>query len=632
MTQSTQSVDFAQVFQKYADERDKRIAPAAASEYIPISQSPFKHFQDDIWLDTSAPDPAHPALEDGSFTKVLILGAGFGGLYYAVRLIQAGLVADDLRIVDSAGGFGGTWYWNRYPGLMCDVESYIYMPFLEETGYMPKHKYSYGPELRQQAENVAQKWKLHDSTLFRASVTSLTWDENEKNWVAKITRKRNYGGDLTISVRAQFVCAALGILSVPQIPKLAGLESFKGHCFHTSRWDYAYTGGSPTDPSLTNLADKKVGIIGTGATAIQVVPQLAKWAKELYVFQRTPSAVDRRDNRLTDPEWWTKEHQGKKGWQRARAENFNACSSSVSPPPPVDLVDDAWTHMITYGALVGRPNNLTLETIPDHVANLHALDIPRQERIRNRVDEIVTDKDTAAKLKPWYSTWCKRPCFHDDYLPAFNLPNVKLVDTEGRGVDSVTDHSLVVKGEEYNVDVIVFSTGFTSPAGSATQRVGVTVTGRNGLSLDQKWDDNYGSLHGVISRGFPNLFSNGPSQASVSANFSYTIDQLAIHAAYMISTAIQRAGTHHRLTVEPTEEAEGLWTMQCMSGAFAFAALAGCTPSYFTYGRSKLAHDPEAQMKQARKSTWSQGIASYVSVIENWRDEGNMKGLEVKTE
>jgi cation diffusion facilitator CzcD-associated flavoprotein CzcO len=635
MLKSPEAAAAMQVQQRYAEERNKRLRSDGVSQFIDLNTSDkFKHFQSDPWIDLNAPGPAIPALKEGSRCKHLILGAGFGGLLFAVRMIQAGIKADDIRIVDSAGGFGGTWYWNRYPGIMCDIESYIYMPLLEEMGYMPKHKYAYGPEVREYAESIAEKWGLREKTMFRMEVNSLTWDEAEKDWVVKM-QHRTRQGNPTIRVRAQSVILAPGLLSCPHIPDLPDIEKYQGYCFHTSRWDYAYTGGSPTDPSLIDLQDKKVGIIGTGATAIQAVPHLAKWAKELYVFQRTPSSVDVRDNHPTDATWWTNEIQAKQGWQRERMENFNAHLSNVSPPPSVNMVADGWSKMPSFSALVGGPARVSPESIAVHVASLHALDFPRQEMIRQRIEEIVHDKNVAELLKPWYPGWCKRPCFHDDYLPTFNLPNVKLVDTDAKGVDLITEKGVMVGGSEYEIDLLIFSTGYRSPTiGSPAFKAGISVIGRDGQSLDDSWTNGVSTLHGVISHGFPNLFWPGPLQAGATGNHMFVLDQMASHVAYILSESARRAAKDPSmgpsLTIEPTVEAQEEWSMQVLSRAASFAGVAGCTPGYTNReGEMDRISGMAEQMKAARGAIWGHGMADYVSVLEGWRSQGELKGLTV---
>lgn len=300
---------------------------------------------------------------------------------------------------------------------------------------------------------------------------------------------------------------------------MKGIESFKGKAFHTSRWDYDYTGGTPKQPDLKNLKDKKVAIIGTGATAVQCVPELAKYAKELYVFQRTPSSVDVRGNRDTDPEKWKSEIASKEGWQRERQLNFQAFLNNVEPKPEVNMVDDQWSKAPSYSALMGGNKPVSMETVAQHIGELHAMDYPRTERIRQRAAELVKDQTTAASLQAWYPTWCKRPCFHDEYLQAFNLPSVHLVDTQGKGIDRITEKGIEFQGKEYDFDLIVWGTGFRSPAlGTAAGKADMDVVGRDGKSMEQV--NNEGgllTLHGVASHGFPNVFWSGPLQAGAAA-------------------------------------------------------------------------------------------------------------------
>ena len=627
------------VMRRYAEERDKRLRADGNAQFVQIHDSErFAHFAKDPWdaefEELQRTRGVRSSLENGTHTKILIVGGGYGGLVFAVRLLQAGFSIDDLLIVDIAGGFGGTWYWNRYPGLMCDVESYIYMPLLEDLGYMPKHKYAAGPELRDHANAIAEKWDLYRAACFKTEVKSMNWNENKKTWDVDIAFETEKGDAPTATITAEFVLLATGLFSRPKMPNFPGVEDFKGHTFHTSRWDYAYTGGNPREPDLTNLKDKKVGVIGTGATSIQAVPQLAKWAKELYVFQRTPSAVDVRGNRETDPEWWAQNIVSRgPGWQRERMENYNAFISNVTPPPKENLVGDGWSECVSYCALIGGPNN----SDPNFVSNVHELDFPRQNKIRARVDELVTDKVTAESLKAWYPSWCKRPCFHDEYLLAFNQSHVKLVDTDGKGVARLTEKGLVVKdGDEYDLDLIIFGTGFDiAPESSPAGRGGMSIVGRGGLNMQDKWAvKGVGTLHGVVSRDFPNMFFPGIHQAATGPNWTFCVEIASIHIAYIISQSLKRAGQMggSKVTVEPTEEGEQEWTMNVMKQAGALAAAAGCTPGYLNSEGALQTTEMtmEKQMLLARKSGWGEGIASYVKTIEDWRTEGRMEGLEVR--
>ena len=620
--------------QKYNAERTKRLRPDGASQYIDLASSDrFQQYQDDPWLEDAG--ITVPALKDGDHCKYLILGAGFGGLLFAVKLIKAGIDVSDIRIVDSAGGFGGTWYWNRYPGLMCDVESYIYLPLLEETGYMPKHKYSYGPEIREYTNHIADRFHLRDKASFQMQTKSLRWDEETKDWVVEFIHGRTSGKTGTaLTVRAQFVIAAGGLLNNPHLPGIKGITDFEGRAFHTSRWDYEYTGGTPTDPCLTKLRGKSVGIIGTGATCIQALPELAKWAKEVYVFQRTPAAVDERNNTPTDSEWFNDQLTAKPGWQRERAANFNAFVTNVTPRPDVNMVNDGWSNMVSFSALLGSPAalNLTQEKVPEYVGALHALDYPRQEAVRQRTAAIVRDQATAEKLKPYYPGWCKRPCFHDFYLSAFNAPNVHLVDTDGKGVHRLTPTALVANDTEYPLDCLIFGTGFRSPSiGSPAARAGLTITGRNGMSLDSKWEQGVATLHGVCSRDFPNLFWPGPLQAAATANQTFVLDVLSEHVAFIVSQASERANGR-QVVIEPSKEAEEEWSMRILGMGMASAALIGCTPGYLNSEGEMdkiLGMDQEAQMKAGRGGIWGAGIADFVRVLSEWREEGGLKGLEI---
>jgi len=630
---TSQQQMFAELHAKYAAERDKRLRADGVNQYIDLSQSEqFRHFRSDPWVHQEVqPQTQGPILENGSQIEYLILGAGWGGILSAVRLVQNGVKPEDIRFVDQAGGFGGTWYWNRYPGLMCDVESYLYLPLLEEMGYMPKHKYSYGQEIREYINAIIDKYNLRASGFFSTTVHSLTWNEQEMKWIAKMTHEKPGEAPQQMDVHARFVYSASGVLNWPKIPNIPGIDKFKGHIFHTARWDYEYTGGRQDQPDLTKLKGKRVGIIGTGATAIQVVPELAKWVDKLYVFQRTPSSVDERGQRPTDDAWY-KQISAQPNWQRERSSNFHGfICSGVDGAPSHNMVDDGWTKMPSYRALIGGPNSpASLEAIPAYVGSLHALDAPRQHRIRERVDQVVKDPETADKLKPWYPGFCKRPCFHDEYLPTFNQPQVQLVDTNGKGVDHFTESSIVVDGQEYPVDCLILSTGFRSPGqDSPAGRANLTIIGRNGKNMDDKFKEEWSSLHGLISRDFPNLFLFTVFQGGASVNFSFCLDQLAQHAAHMIVQAKAKAHSD-QISIEPTHQAEQQWSMHCMMRAGAMAAMSGCTPSYINSEGANDRMTMQERMAKARLAPWGDGIEAYLKVLEEWRNADALEDLEIK--
>lgn len=523
------------------------------------------------------------------------------------------------------------------PGLHCDVESYIYLPFLEETGYVPMKKYAPGHEILEHSERIAKHWDLTDKGLFRTQVSDLKWNEDGKTWTVSLTENRGPGqSPRDLKVEAQYFIVASGVLSRPQVPKIPGLESFAGDMFHTSRWDWNVTGGTPSDGNMSKLEGKRVGVIGTGATAIQVVPSLARYAKELYVFQRTPSAVHRRDQRPTDPHEWKTQIAAKKGWQEERTINFTSYVCRNDGPDALNLVDDEWTKIDAYHAQLGStrkpPVAPTPEAIGAHIAEFVGLDLPRGEMTRKRVDDIVKDKETAAKLKPWYPSWCKRPTFSDEYLQAFNLPNVHLVDTDGRGVDSATEKGLVFDGKEYPLDVLVLSTGFVSPSrggGDPALRSGVRVAGRNGLVFQDKWKTQGATtLHGILSHDFPNLFFLSPLQAGSAPNNVHMLDVQARQIGYILGQAKSR----NAAAVEATAESEEAWSLKCMSGAAWYAPIPMCTPGYMTSEGEGFGKQPEPAeaMKQARASPWSGGLLSYNQILTEWREKGDLAGVVIE--
>ncbi|KAI1400495.1 FAD/NAD(P)-binding domain-containing protein [Hypoxylon fuscum] len=638
--------EFTRIQEKYTAEAQKRIRPEGIGQYQVLSQSDsdkLRHLVDDIWADHEALDAQPSPLKPGDCPKFLIVGAGIGGIVAAVRLIQAGFSEDQIRIVETAGGVGGTWYWNRYPGLQCDVEAYVYMPLLEEMGYMPKHKYSAGAEIRNYLKDVVKRWNLEDKILFRTQVDELEWDDAGRVWNVGFTTSRGSKGTEKVesNVQAEFVWLSAGLLSKPQVPKLGGvgIEGFKGDFFHTSLWNYDVTGGSSEEvfPELSKLKDKRVGVIGTGATAIQIVPYLAQYAKELYVFQRTPSAVYSRRQKPTDPEEW-KEISGQPGWHNARMENLAATISNIPGVP--DLVDDEWSKQPAYAALVAGPEfaQVAPEKVQELIGYFLAKDAENSAKVRARVAEIVKDKETAAKLTPWYPAWCKRPTFSDTYLQSFNQPNVHLVDTGGKGVDSMTPEGLVANGQEVPLDILVLSTGYLSPGAKGLDpslQAGVKLLGRGGQTLAEKWaPTGVATLHGYASNGFPNLFFPSPLQGSATANQAYPLDIHSRHIAYVVAEAHKRAGglAKSGVTIEVEVPAQEAWSMKIMAGAARFATMTICTPSYI----NNEAHlfDPNATqeelMKKARASPYSGGMLGFVKELQDWREEGNMSGIEVK--
>src|ERR1700678_3167146 len=296
--------------ERYAAERAKRLRADGEAQYIEVSGAFSRFVRDDPYADTGfARAPIEADIE------VAVIGGGFSGLLAGARLRESGL--DDFRIIEAGGDFGGTWYWNRYPGAQCDIESYVYLPLLEETGFVPKEKYSFAPEIFPHAQRIGRHFNLYERACFQTQVKETRWNEEQGRWTVKPDR-----GDV---FEARFVIMSSGPLNRPKLPAIPGIDKFKGHTFHTSRWDYDYTGGDTTG-GVPKLADNRVGLIGAGATAIQSVSHLGQHAKQLYVFQRTPSSVDERGNKPTDPEWVK---SLKPGWQDYRNHNFCAILSGL---------------------------------------------------------------------------------------------------------------------------------------------------------------------------------------------------------------------------------------------------------------------------------------------------------------
>ncbi|MGH8596026.1 MAG: flavin-containing monooxygenase, partial [Gammaproteobacteria bacterium] len=503
--------DPAELRRRYALEREKRLRPDGNAQYLEISGD-LQHFSDDPYLESKLTRaPLHEEID------CAIIGGGFGGLLASAHLQKAGL--GDFRIIEKAGDFGGTWYWNRYPGAQCDIESYIYLPLLEEVGYIPREKYSYGPEILEHAQRVGRHFDLYSRACFQTQVKTMRWDDDVGRWIIHTDRD-----DI---LRARFVIMSSGPLCRPKLPGIPGIETFQGHTFHTSRWDYGYTGGDSTG-NLHKLHDKRVGVIGTGATAIQCVPYLGQYAQQLYVFQRTPSSIDLRGNRPTDPAWV---QSLTPGWHARRNLNFVSILSGI--PQDEDLVGDRWTDLFKALAKLLSGAGASAMNPADFALLSEIADYRKMNEIRARVAATIHNPAIAEALKPWYRQGCKRPTFNDEFLPTFNRPNVALVDTEGRGVERVAAHSVMVNGVEYPVDCLIFATGFE--VGTAyTRRAEFEVFGRHGQSLTEYWASGMRTFHGFYSHGFPNCFHMGLTQTGLAPNFTYMLNGQANHIAYVI--------------------------------------------------------------------------------------------------
>lgn len=590
--------DLDELRKKYKEERDKRIRPEGSSQYQKV-EGEFSFYLDDPWVESGF--QREPISDD---IDVLVVGGGFGGLLTGAYLRKAGIAS--IRHIERAGDFGGVWYYNRYPGVACDIEAYTYLPLLEEMGYMPPRRFANGAEIFEYAKSIARKFDLYDGALFQTAVSELRWVENSARWLVKTNR-----GDL---INARHVISTSGHFMRPKLPGLPGILDYKGHTFHSSRWDYGYTAGGP-DGNLTGLTDKRVGIIGTGASAVQIVPHLGRDAKQLYVFQRTPSSIAVRDDKPTDQQWFK---SLKPGWHKERVENFTAVVQGA--PVEKDLVNDSWTEifknqqgLIVKEKVEGELPEAEMELrqeIADHI---------RMENIRARVETVIDDPATAEALKPWYRTFCKRPCFHDEFLPTFNRSNVKLVDTGAHGVDRFTETGVVVGGQEYALDCVIFATGFDN-ASSWFDLVGYDVYGRNGIALRDKWKGGFRSLHGMTVSDFPNyyLVGNGLQQQG-GANFTHALAQNGEHAAYIVSEALSK----DLRSIEATAAAEEAWVQEVLELSGSNAKFQQeCTPSYIN-GEGKVAAG------QTQNSSYGRPSYVFHQILADWRASGEFPGMEI---
>jgi cation diffusion facilitator CzcD-associated flavoprotein CzcO len=582
---------------RYRQERDKRLRPDALGQYRQ-AVGEFAHYRTDPFAD---PEFTREPLSDE--VEVVVIGGGLGGLLAGARMREAGV--EDLRIIERGADFGGVWYWNRYPGVACDTQAMLYLPMLEELGYTPPRKYATGAEIRAHWQRIAHRFDLYRDACFQTEVTGLRWDDEAERWIVSTNR-----GD---AIRARFVTIALGPMERPKLPGIPGIETFQGHSFHTSRWDYAYTGGS-ADGQLTGLAEKRVGIIGTGATAIQCIPHLAEGAQHLYVFQRTPSSVDVKNDGELDLD---RLRDLGPGWQQRLWDNFTALVSGIYLEE--DLVGDGWTSIISNISTLIERKHARGETVENPLLLAQLADYMKMEEIRRRVDDVVAHPSVAEALKPWYDRFCKRPCFSDVYLQTFNRPNVTLVDTSaGKGVERITEGGVVVDGTEYPVDCLVLSTGFDVGT-PFVQRIGYEIVGRGAQTLAQKWADGAATQHGIASHGYPNLFIMSVVQTGVSLNFTHMISEQAQHIAYIVG----RAESQGIAVIEVSREAEAAWCAEMDRVAPQQADfLRECTPSYFNF-------EGDLARRNVRNSQYGGGPTAFYKLLADWRAQGTMPGLEL---
>ena len=573
--------DFEALHDKYLAERDKRLRGDGAAQYVEM-ENPFIGDVDDPYADVRIDRAA--VSED---VDVAIVGGGFSGLLAAASLLKEGVT--DIRIIEKGSDVGGTWYWNRYPGCRCDVDSYTYLPLIEDHGEMPTESFSRAPEILDHARRIADRTGLYDKTLLQTGVSGADWNEATGRWLVTTDR-----GD---EIRARFVCMASGILSRPKLPGIPGARDFKGHSFHTSRWDYDYTKGGTTG-GLTGLKDKSVAIIGTGASAVQAIPYLGEWCQNLFVVQRTPAAVDDRENAPTDPAWYNNQEPG---WWERRALNFEGFVNSI--PQTEDLIQNGWTR--NWGKMTEA---MYKGETPEEMGRLRQqADFEKMEVMRARIVKIVKDPATAEALKPYFNWMCKRPLFVDNYFETYNRPNVTLIDTKGRGLDRITGNSIVFEGRDYEVDCIIYASGF-EVASPPDRTAGFDMHGVGGISLSDYWAEGRKTLHGMLTHNFPNMgIISGLKHAGITWSITFMNRRQSEHFAALVKRCLDSGNNF-----DVTEQAEQSWLEVLKDKAMVDDTfLRECTPGYYN-------NEGKDQRDSIWLSNYGGGPFEYMDVLRDW--------------
>jgi cation diffusion facilitator CzcD-associated flavoprotein CzcO len=595
---SADAIDIPALREKYVREKAKRIRKEGQAQYVPL----YGAVVPDVTADPHTPVAPRDALNEE--IDALVIGAGWGGIMASFHLTQEGV--SNIRNIDTAGDFGGVWYWNQYPGVQCDNDAYCYLPLLEEMGYMPSKKFSDGAEIQAYSKAIAARFGFADKALFHTQVTSLKWVESMQRWQVGTNRGDN--------ISARFVVVASGVLNMPKLPSVKGIDQFKGKIFHTSRWDYAYTGGSYVNPVLDKLADKRVAIVGTGATAIQAVPPLAKYAKHLFVIQRTPSTVDARPNPATDPDWVASLEPG---WQKARQANFHRGAQEIYQPGEVDQICDIWTeinrNLSTELAAAGK--EVSME---EFMAKREEMDFRVMERLRGRCDAMVSDPATAEALKPYYHHMCKRPLSSDAFYPVFNQSNVTLVDvSDAQGLEAMTENGFIANGVEHEIDCMIFASGFEVTSDLERRWSVGTFEGRDGLSIYDHWREGPATLHGITTHGFPNMGFIGYIQGGINSSVTEHFGRQGAHFAWIVGNALKKGVT----VVEPSQAAQDAYVKTYNEIKLDVSAmLARCPPGYFN-------NEGAANNKWALFPGWGYGWDHFEGMLAEWRAKGDMEGM-----
>ncbi len=486
-----------------------------------------------------APSTAQSGQAVGEF-DVVIVGAGFAGMYLLHRLRGLGLTA---RIFEAATGVGGTWYWNRYPGARCDVESMQYSHSFSKELQQEWHwseRFAAQPEILAYANHIADRFDLRRDIQFETRVTAAHFDEKTRRWHVTTDRGNR--------VTAQHCVMATGCLSTARLPDIPGRETFAGPTYHTGYWPH----------EGVDFTGKRVGVIGTGSSAIQAIPVIAAQAAELTVFQRTPNYSIPSRNRPMTPDYegpWKAQYDARRAKARtmrtgilydATDANYgvnDVSAMDVSPEERRRVYEKRWATGGT--SFMAAFNDLITNQASNDTAS---------EFVRSKIREIVKDPATAEILCPTdYPIGTKRICVDTNYFETYNQPNVKLVDLKATPIEAITPTGVKTTSATFDFDAIVFATGFDAMTGALAA---IDIRGRDGLALVDKWEGGPQTYLGLMSAGMPNLFMiTGPGSPSVLSNMIVSIEQ---HVDWMIDL-IAHMRTNGIDTVEPTAEAEGNW-------------------------------------------------------------------------
>jgi cation diffusion facilitator CzcD-associated flavoprotein CzcO len=464
----------------------------------------------------------------------IVVGAGFGGLIMVHQLRAIGL---KVQGVERGGDVGGTWYWNRYPGCRCDVESmeYSYQFSKElEQEWNWSERYSPQPEILAYAQYVADRFDLRSAFRFNMEVVGANWNEADGQWAVSLTS----GETLT----SRFLIMATGCLSSTNTPAFPGLASFTGKSFHTGAWPH----------EGVDFTGQRVAVIGTGSSAIQSIPLIARQAAALTVFQRTANYSIPAHNSALDPAWAM---NVKANYADLRARNWNQPAAfGAFYPRNTDSVltaspEERQSRFEKHWAMGGF---MFLSAFSDLMLNVEANQMAA-EFVRNKIRATVRDPATAELLCPQGVIACKRLCADTDYFATYNLPHVRLVDVSQHPVERIAPTGIVTQGTLHEVDSIVFATGFDAMTGSLLR---VNIVGRNGLPLREKWQDGPRTYLGLMTEGFPNLFMmTGPGSPSVLANMITGVE----HHAGFIAQQIEWLGQQGNTRIEAGAAAEAEW-------------------------------------------------------------------------